>query len=286
MELDELDKSNFSFITFRAHSSEPQVFEDFISYFIPHISLKFPFYIYSIEDDDTPSRHIHILIKHYEKDKQKLKQRIEAKWYKDFSKLIKDKQTDLRYALVYGRGPDGDSFGFTMTIEDKMKSVGYIYKDITRRNRTEGISQDLITKCCDFYYANRRIKNATDNDWKILSTKNIHVKIEQFCKEQNVDVETPELQELMVQHKYTFIQLSVKQRKMAIAELLHSHKKYDVKNELKMRCEIQGEEYIDNEGQIEWQEWRDRCRQAEKERKKLYRENENLREQIKMLQKK
>jgi len=123
MELDELEESNFCFITFRAHISETQVFEDFISYFLPHISLKFPFYIYTVEDDDSPGRHIHILLKHDEKDKQKLKQKIEAKWYKDFSKSLQNKQTDLRCALAYGRGPDGDDFGFTMKIEDKMKCI-------------------------------------------------------------------------------------------------------------------------------------------------------------------
>lgn len=280
MDLDDLNKSNFSFITFRAHIAEPQVFEDFLPLFLSHISIKFPFHVYSVEEDDSPGRHIHVFIKHCEKDKQKLKQRIEAKWFKDFTKLTKDKLTDMKVALVYGRGPDGEDFGFTMTIEDKMKCVGYLFKEITRRNRSEGLSQSLITKCCDFYYANRRIKNATDNDWKILSTKNIHVKIEQFCKEQNIDVETPELQELMVQNKYTFIQLSNKQRKMAFAELLHSQKKYDVKNEQKMRCELEGEEYIDSDGQIEWQEWRDRYRSAEKERKRLWQENQKLREQL------
>ncbi len=243
MELADLDKLNFTFITFRAHVSEPQVFEDFISYFLPHISLKFPFYIYSIEEDDSPSRHIHILLQHDLKDKQKLQQRIEAKYFKDFTKSIKDKQTDLKYALVYGRGPDGDSFGFSMTIEDKMKSVGYIYKDITRRNKTEGISQALITRCCDFYYANRRIKNATENDWKQLTAKNIHQKVEEYCKNTEQDVLSPLLQFNMVKDKHTFIQLSVKQRKMAFAELAISQGH----NCDKIRTEMEGEEFVQQE---------------------------------------
>ena len=113
MELSDLDKANFSFITFRAQESEPQVFEDFISIFLPHISLKFPFYIYSIEDDDSPSRHIHLLLQHNEKDTQKLKQRIEAKYFKDFNRLLKGKETTTVVALRYGRGPDGEDFGFT-----------------------------------------------------------------------------------------------------------------------------------------------------------------------------
>ena len=135
MELEEIEKSNFTFITFRAHVSEPQVFEDFISFFLPHISLKFPFYIYSIESDDTASRHIHILLQHNEKETQKLKQKIQNKQYKLFEKSLKNKQTKLAIALKYGKGPDGEDFGFTMKIEDKMKCIGYIFKDITSRNR-------------------------------------------------------------------------------------------------------------------------------------------------------
>jgi len=219
MELSELEKANFTFITFRAHVSEPQVFEDFINTFLPYISLKFSFYIYSIEDDDTSSRHIHLLLQHDQKDKQKLKQKIEAKYFKDFSKSIKDKQTNLSCALKYGKGPDGEDFGFTMKIEDKMKCIGYIFKDITRRNKTSGLSQSLITQCCDFYFSNRRIKNTTDNDWKQLTTKNIHVKIEEYCKTTGQDVMSPLLQFNMVKDKHTFIQLTTKQRKMAFAEL-------------------------------------------------------------------
>ena len=56
MEIDELNNSNFCFITFRAHVAETQVFEDFTSYFLSYISTKFPFYIYSVEDDDSPRR--------------------------------------------------------------------------------------------------------------------------------------------------------------------------------------------------------------------------------------
>jgi hypothetical protein len=238
MELSNLDKANFTFITFRAHVSEPQVFEDFINIFLPYISLKFPFYIYSIEDDDTPSRHIHILLQHDQKDKQKLKQKIEAKYFKDFTKSLKSKETALAHALKYGKGPDGEDFGFTMKIEDKMKCIGYIYKDITRRNRTEGISQDCITQCCDFYHANRRIKNSSENDWKILTTKNIHIKVEQFCKEKNQDLNSPLLQHNMVKDKHTFINLTTKQRKMAFAELRY----YNGKDTLDLQQDLTGDE--------------------------------------------
>ena len=278
MELSNIDDANFTFITFRAHVSEPQVFEDFISIFLPYVSLKFSFYIYSIEDDDTSSRHIHLLLQHDEKDKQKLKQKIEAKYFKDFSKSIQDKQTDLRCALKYGKGPEGEDFGFTMKIEDKMKCIGYIFKDITRRNKTSGLSQSLITQCCDFYFANRRIKNTTDNDWKQLTVKNIHVKIEEYCKTTGQDVLSPLLQFNMVQDKHTFIQLSNKQRKMAIAELAISQGHSDDK----IRTEMEGEEYIQNEF-FTPQEIMAMKNEAVAENKRLFMENLDLRKQLKEL---
>jgi hypothetical protein len=281
MELSDIDNANFTFITFRAHVSEPQVFEDFISTFLPYISLKFSFYIYSIEDDDTSSRHIHLLLQHDQKDKQKLKQKIEAKYFKDFSKSIQDKQTNLKCAIKYGKGPDGEDFGFTMKIEDKMKCIGYIFKDITRRNKISGLSQSLITTCCDFYFANRRIKNTTDNDWKQLTVKNIHVKIEEYCKATGQDVLSPLLQFNMVQDKHTFIQLTTKQRKMALAELAISQGHSDDK----IRTEMEGEEYIQNEFYTP-NEIMAIKNEAVAENKRLIQENLDLREQIKLLKNK
>lgn len=249
MELDYLDKNNFCFITYRAAEGEPQVFEDFISIFLPHISLKFPNYIYSIENDGTPSRHIHLLLQHHESEHGKLKQKIEAKYFTDFKKSIQDKQTDLTVAFKYGSKSRDTAltaeklFGFTMKIEDKMKCIGYIFKDITRRNNNGGLSQSLITQCCDFYWSNRRIKNATDNDWKQLTSKNIHIKIEEYCKTTEQDVLSPLLQFNMVKDKHTFIQLTTKQRKMAIAELAISQGK----DNPKIRAEMEGEEYNSSE---------------------------------------
>lgn len=285
MELDEIDKLNFTFITFRAHVSEPQVFEDFISFFLPHISLKFPFYIYSIEADDTPSRHIHILLQHDEKETQKLKQKIENKQFKLFVKSLAEKQTDIKCALKYGRfsdGPDEETFGFTMKIEDKMKCIGYIFKDITRRNKTDGISQDVITQSCDFYFANRRIKNQSQSDWITITTKNIHSKIEQYCKENNQDVNSPVLHQSMVRDKHTFVQITPKQRKMAIAEL----KYYNGNDSFEIQQDLDGEkiEHPDAQNWVTDKEKYERWKVIDKENFKLRVENFEKDQRIKELE--
>jgi hypothetical protein len=168
-----------------------------------------------------------------------------------------------------------------MKIEDKMKCIGYIFKDITRRNKISGLSQSLITTCCDFYFANRRIKNTTDNDWKQLTVKNIHVKIEEYCKATGQDVLSPLLQFNMVQDKHTFIQLTTKQRKMALAELAISQGHSDDK----IRTEMEGEEYIQNEFYTP-NEIMAIKNEAVAENKRLIQENLDLREQIKLLKNK
>jgi len=232
MELAELNKNRIGFITFRSHVSNPQVFEDFLSVFLPFISLNFPTYTYSIEKDDTPDRHIHMAVVVDEKiyDTQKLKQKIESKWYKDLMKRLSLSQTDIKHAwkLDYNKDPDPetDSSGnLKMTqIEHKMKVIGYIHKDINRRTEIRGLSQSLITKCCDFYFANRKNKNAVDKDWKQITSKNFHIIVEQYCKDKDYDLLDPMIHEYMVQDKHTFLQLSTKQRKMGFAELKMAHK--------------------------------------------------------------
>lgn len=213
-----IDNAQLCFITFRPSCSEPQVFEDFVAILLPHISLKFPFYIYAIEADDTPSRHIHILLQHKEKETKFLKQKIESKWYKDFSKSLKDKSSKMKVALHYGKGPDGEDFGFTMKIEDKMKAIGYIFKDITRRHRIDSLSQEVITQCCDFYYSNRRIKNSTENDIKIINNKNFHIKCEEFAKQNSLTVRDYSLVARMTFERHSF-QISARDLKKYLAEL-------------------------------------------------------------------
>ena len=242
MELEGLNKQRLGFITFRAHVSQPQVFEDFMSVFLPYISSNFSIYTYSIEKDDSPDRHLHMAVAVDEKiyDTQKLKQKIEAKWLRDFNKRLSLGPTDIKHAYVlkFNEDPDDENKKIKMNqLEHKMKIIGYIHKEINRRTEISGLSQSLITKCCDFYFANRKMENKVDNDWKLLTTKNIHILTEQFCKETGQDVMSPLLQYNMVKNKYTFIQLSVKQRKMAFAELKYSQGK----NDDKIRADIYGD---------------------------------------------
>ena len=287
MELEGLNNQRIGFITFRAHVSQPQVFEDFMSVFLPHISSNFPIYTYSIEKDDSPDRHLHMAVAVDEKiyDTQKLKQKIESKWLKDFNKRLSLGSTDIKHAYVlkFNEDPDDSSKKIKMNqLEHKMKIIGYIHKEINKRTEICGLSQSLITECCDFYFANRRMENKVDNDWKLLTTKNIHILTEQFCKEHELDVMSPMLQHHMVKNRYTFIQLSMKQRKMAFAELMYSQGK----DSYKIRAELEGEDSTTESEFFSPQEIMAMKNEAVAENKRLYMENLDLRKQLKELKSK
>lgn len=287
MELSGLNNQRIGFITFRAHVSQPQVFEDFMSVFLPYISLNFSIYTYSIEKDDSPDRHLHMAVAVDEKiyDTQKFKQKIEAKWLKEFNKRLSLGPTDIKHAYVlkFNEDPDDETKKIKMNqLEHKMKIIGYIHKEINRRTDICGLSQSLITTCCDFYFANRRMENKVDKDWKIISTRNIHVLTEQFCKEHELDVMSPMLQHHMVKNKYTFCQLSKKQRKMAFAELRYNQGK----DSYKIRAELEGEDSTTESDFFSPDEIMSMKNEAIAENKRLIAENNDLRRQLNALKNK
>lgn len=227
----ELEKHKSAFITFRAHVSEPKVFEDFLTIFLTHISLRFPIYSYAIESDDSPDRHLHIFFLHQQKDNQKLEQALwKQKYFEDFKKSLKLKQTNIKYALdvkVNVHPEDHEKkLKFSMTIEDKMKILGYIHKNINRRTKTQGLSQNLITKSCEYYHATKRQQPVDVEDLTIINGKNYILKCEHFAKQNNKSVHDWDLVMKMTHQRHSF-QLSVREQKKQHAELKFMNKDYD-----------------------------------------------------------
>lgn len=231
--MDIFSNTKFAFLTFRAHCSEPQAFEDFLTIILPLISLKSETYRWTIEKDNTPDKHIHIFFSHDKKDKSKIEQMIMTKIMKEFKSSLNETQWKYAFDLKLVEN----------TQDDKMKCLGYVSKDINTRNETKNISQEIMTQSCDFYFAHRRIKNATSNDWIAINTKNIHNKIESFCKKESIDVNDPGLIPLMVSSKHTFCQISLQQRKMALTEL-----KYQQGNKSVINTQILTEDIVETKG--------------------------------------
>jgi len=135
----------FGFVTFRAHESEPQVFEDFLTMFLPIIHTT-TFYAYTIEEDNTPARHIHCFfcLKNTERDKGHIDQKFNKKLMREFKNSIKLKQTQWQHAY--------DSKLVGNTYEDVMKTLGYTMKSDgfaqpphNWRKSVKGISKPVLT---------------------------------------------------------------------------------------------------------------------------------------------
>lgn len=227
-----LDKNNGCFLTFRAHVMEPDIFETFLNIFLPIITTKFPTFIYSIEKDDSPDRHLHLFFLHNEKETQKLKQKLYPKAVKDYFKSLDSHQTNMQNAFLIGRRNQDEetSFGFRMTIEDKMKAIAYCAKDICRRQKVSHISQEVITQSCKFYYATEKSKPTSKEGWTIINAKNFHVKLDDYASKNSMTVHDYELIPRMVHDNHTF-QLSIHDREKYLAELRFSKRKYDVLND-------------------------------------------------------
>lgn len=216
MEEPEFDpmKSRWGFITFRAHVSEPQLFEDYLNLFLP-ILTTFNHYAYSIEEDNTPNRHIHAIfnLTSAMKDKSKIDQKFTNKYVKEFKKSLGIKQTDWTHAY--------DSKLVENTKEDFLKILGYCIKDdnVTRR-RVKNIPTNFLTQGIKFHVSTARIESCRHkNDWKAIKPQNIHVFLEDFCEKNNIDVNDTGLIPMMVKSKHTFNQITSKQLKLSIAEL-------------------------------------------------------------------
>lgn len=224
MEENELLQSRWGFITFRAHVSEPQLFEDFINIFLPILN-NFEKYAYSIEEDNTPNRHIHAIFTSISlKDKSKIDQKFNTKFMKDFKKSLGIKQTDWQHAYDSKFLPD--------TLEDVMKVLGYVLKDdnVTRR-RVKNITANQMTQGIKFHVSTARIeKSIVKNDWKIINSKNFHIMCEDYAKKNNMTVHDWDLIPKMTHSRHTF-QISARDLKKYECELKFANSEYDEKSE-------------------------------------------------------
>lgn len=218
-------KSRWGFITFRAHVCETQVFEDFINIFLPVLTT-FNHYAYSIEEDNSPNRHIHAIfnLTSAMKDRSKIDQKFNNKFMKDFKKSLGIKQT--KWDACYCSEMVKD------TMEDFLKVLGYCIKDdnVTRRH-IKNIPTNFLTQGIKFHVSTARNEDdAVKNDIKIITSKNFHVSCEQFAKKNNMTVHDWELIPKMTHQRHSF-QISARDLKKYDAELKFMNSEYDIKSE-------------------------------------------------------
>lgn len=170
------------FLTFRAHPSEPQVFEDFNLLFQATIQKKSR-YAWSIEWDDTPQRHIHCLLCDVS-DISKIIQLWNTKHYLLFKKHLDTKNTNWL--------SDEDNKGFynCVRVDDKNPEMstkyylGYVNKHNNRRRDQVNFTQQEITDAVKEYHAIQRIsaRPEKNNNIKLITSKNIYQNLIAFVE--------------------------------------------------------------------------------------------------------
>lgn len=201
------------FLTFRAHESEPDMFEKFIIIFLPMLD-KFEKYAWHIEEDNTLAKHIHCFFTHNFKDNSKITQYFLNKDMKNLRKTFN--QTQWQYAWNCQMVKD--------TPADKMKALGYTLKNDVKRKKYKNIDAKELLDAVNYYVLTQRLdkQKSLDNDWKYLTSKNFHSQVEHFCKEKNKSVHDYDIKEYMADHKYSFGQLSLKTYNLQLAELRYN----------------------------------------------------------------
>lgn len=204
----------FYLFTFRPQISEQELFESFLTIFIPELK-KLNRYSYSVEEDGTLQKHIHAVAESKAKDLSAFKQIFNKKIFKDFKSSLKLKQTNEK-------GFDDQK----IRDEDFLKVLGYVNKETQCLRREYNFTNEEILQAVDYYYTSKHIdkSNKGKKDWTTLTIKNAHVIIENFVEEQNIDLNgflvEEEIKLAMKKNRITFAGLSQKQISTIFSEVI------------------------------------------------------------------
>lgn len=216
----------FGLLTIRAQQNEIDVFEDALNLVLP-ILLQFNSFIYTVEMDNTPNRHIHIFLENPSKAKEPDCSKVFQKFKKvktQLSKYIKLKQTEDRRFWDEKLVKD--------TPEDFYKTLGYIQKDtLCSRRRVKNITSECLIHGSEFYASTLKIdKSCNKNDWTSLKPQNAHSLIEHFCKENDYDVSDPTIKLKLTEHQYALSTITPQQLKITLSQLKYKKDKKDVES--------------------------------------------------------
>jgi len=236
------------FLTFRAHPSEPQVFEDFLILLFKDIQKKSR-YAWSIEWDQTPQRHIHVLLCDV-RDIDKIKTMLNNKPYKQFKEYLKDKNTVWL--------PDDDNKGFfnCITCDDKditkstLYYLGYVNKHNNPRRDQKLFTQQEITDAVKEYHSVQRIshKEIKNNDIKLITTKNIYSNIISFVENEDNDTDYDDryLKYKTIKKGFGYAQVSDKIEEKVFQELrIFKNKEWKNDKEISNLKSIPSQETVD-----------------------------------------
>lgn len=201
------------FLTLRCSPLDTQLMEDITILLLQEIT-QFTSYTYSIEKDETPDRHLHLLVKSDHRDVTHFKQILKKKKFEPFMKLLNNKNVETNQHAL----------DIKMIKEEEYFNVlGYVYKETFCKRRYSTETQETITNAITQYHATKRLEQQNIPYTKkiILTTKNFHSHIEQFLlnnPEESVD-DWYNMKIKMIMNNYSFFDISDKKVKIAIREL-------------------------------------------------------------------
>jgi len=168
---------NYYLFTFRPQITEQQLFEEFLTIFIPHLK-ECEHYSYSVEEDGTLQKHIHAIWSSKAKDKTACFQLFNKKIFKDFKKYLFAKQT------TEPAGFDNQK----VKEDDFLKVLGYVNKETQCTRRGYNFTNEKILQAVEYYYTSQHIdKSVKKSDLTIVTAKNIHILVKDYCEKNNLE---------------------------------------------------------------------------------------------------
>lgn len=199
----------FYLLTFRPQPSEFTLLDTFYTIVKPQLQDNPNVLRYAIvvEKDGTIDRHCHTFVE-FKETKSKgnqLTQFYNKKVFNDFREMFKNTLTKAHCAFDNKKVKD--------TKEDFLHTLGYVLKEVECIRREYTFSEEDCVEAIEYYYQHKKIDKSkpVETDLKIMTSKNIHVNILDYCKKHDMRPRDRELVQLsMTKAGYMFSQVNVK----------------------------------------------------------------------------
>lgn len=199
----------FYLLTFRPQPSEFDLLDTFFTIMKPQLidNKNIMNYLIVIEEDNSINRHCHILVefKKTKSNDNQLKAFLRNKPFKAFEQMLRNKLTNPLWCH--------DDRKLLDTREDFLHVLGYCLKDIDACRRYYTYSEEDCVEAIEYYYQYKKIDKSQPekNNLKIMTSKNLHVNIYDFCRKNNMRPKEQQMVTMnMKKQGYMFSQVNIK----------------------------------------------------------------------------
>lgn len=185
-------------LTMRPHINEPSLLNTFLTiFFASDLFKNFSEYSYNIEKDNPCEAHFHMFFTTTLRDKEKVLNQLGVKEFKQFSAYIKNKHTDKQRCI------DVQLVKKDKSRDHRLYTIGYTRKELKHSREglpeiSKNISSNELISALDYYLEMTKLdKIGQTTDIKVLSSKNTHATILEYCKENDIMPTNPLLIPMM-----------------------------------------------------------------------------------------